>query len=90
MSNELAVYRIQPMTQETSAYLQEMVDNIGTVVLPNMYEQMIIENAVEGYVYGNIDTLDAAYEQAVTDLETYYSGTLTADEEYELVWQHGR
>ena len=31
-------------------------------------------------------TLDAAYDLAVSNLELYYSGTLTPEEEYNLVW----
>ncbi len=85
-----AEYQIKPMSQETSEYLQNMVENIGRVVLPNSDEFRIIKNAIEKYVYAGGITLDEAYELAVSNLELYYSGTLNADEEYELVWGHGR
>ena len=83
-----AEYQIKPMSEETSQYLQDMVENIDRVVLPNADEFRILQNAVEKYIYDYDFTLDAAYDLAVSNLELYYSGTLTPEEEYNLVWNH--
>ncbi len=85
-----AAYQIKPMSEETSEYLQGMVENIDRVVLPSADEFRIIQNAIEKYMYAGGITLDEAYEVAVSNLELYYSGTLNEDDEYELVWGHGR
>ena len=83
-----AEYQIKPMSEETSQYLQDMVANIDRVVLPNADEFRILQNAVEKYIYDYDFTLDTAYDLAVSNLELYYSGTLTPEEEYNLVWNH--
>ncbi len=81
-----AEYQVKPMSNETSEYLQYMVENIDHVVLPHSDEFKIIQNAVEKYIFDYDFTLDDAYDMAVSNLELYYSGTLTPEEEYTLVW----
>ena len=81
-------YQIKPLSQETCDYIKGMVEKIDRVVLPHADEFRIIQNALEKYIYRYDVTLDEAYDLAVANLELYYSGTLTEEEEYALVWNH--
>lgn len=54
-------YTIQPMTSATRDYLQSMIDHIGAVSLPNRERWKIIQEEIERYIYGDVNTLDEAY-----------------------------
>lgn len=63
-------YVIKPMSEATKAQLMDMIDRIGCGLLPDQEIRTIMLNEIQQHIWGDTDTLDAAYEQAIKGIES--------------------
>lgn len=64
------VYSIQPMSKKTKEIIENMLDSITIVTLPNWTAYSILQDYMDRYATGEI-TLDDAYNNAYHDLGVY-------------------
>lgn len=62
-------YIIKPMTEKTSNYLLDLVNNIGDATLPDNAARNAVFTELQKYVYGETETIDEAYNNAVIQLD---------------------
>lgn len=65
-------YTIQPMSEQTSLYLQNMIDKVGIAILPQAIPQQMVQNEIARYIYGDIDSMENAYQNAIDSLERVF------------------
>lgn len=61
-------YTIKPMSKETSLYLQDMIEHIGVTTLPQGLARQVVRREAERYIYGDVDSMEEAYQNAVEAL----------------------
>ena len=70
VADSVADYVIQPMSQETSEKLKNIVSNIGVATMPNWPVYAVLQEQLESYAVGKI-TMEEAYENALNGLKQY-------------------
>lgn len=63
-------YTIQPMTKESREYMEHMLTHIDRALLPEWELHRCMTRAIENYIFGQADSLDAAYQQAVREMQS--------------------
>ena len=66
--------------------VQQYISQRYSAALADKNKSAQLRTYIEKYIFDYDFTLDDAYDMAVSNLELYYSGTLTPEEEYTLVW----
>ena len=65
-----ADYVVSPMSTETKEALEDMIDNIEAVTMPNWPVYMILQAELESYAKDEI-TMEEAYQNALSGLQAY-------------------
>ncbi|MBR6684077.1 MAG: extracellular solute-binding protein [Firmicutes bacterium] len=65
-----ADYVVSPMSIETKEALEDMIDNIEAVTMPNWPVYMILQAELESYAKDEI-TMEEAYQNALSGLQAY-------------------
>lgn len=62
-------YAIRPLSQESADYLLNMINHIETANLPEYQLVEAVRKEMEEYIWGDTETMEQAYENAVSLLE---------------------